>query len=93
MMVLLNFFICSMGGFITMCRMTKMSSSTTLLMVRWQHVLLFCVFCYSGWSFLFDTPATTPQIAVGVAMVLWLLLGSTQWRSGPPMHARRRRHA
>lgn len=92
-MVLLNLLACSAGGFITMCRMTKMSSSSTRLVVRWQYVAFFCAFFYSGWSFLLTGPADPSQLMMSIVVAGWLLAGTDEWVSGLPRHARREHRA
>jgi hypothetical protein len=78
--IALNFAVCTIGGFLSMCRMTKMSASATKPSIRWQYVCWFCAFVASGWSFLFDSGPTTSQVVVSLLMVCVLLLGLSAWR-------------
>lgn len=87
-LVLMNFFVCTTGGWIAMCRMSKMSQSDTKLMIRWQYVLWFCGFAISGWSFLFDNPASAAQLVMSCIMLATLAMGIGAWRNGAPTYTR-----
>lgn len=86
--VMLNFIVCTFGGYVTVCRMTMMSVHTKLT-VRWQYTLWFCAFCASGWSFAFGDPAQIPQLMVSAMMACAIYIGATPWRNGAPDYTRR----
>lgn len=86
LIVVTNFMACTMGGFVTMCRMTKMTAASTKLAIRWQYVMWYCAFAASGWSFAFGAPATEPQLIVSLLLLSGLLLGTAAWTNGAPAH-------
>lgn len=89
MLTILNLFVCSLGGYVCVCRMAKMSESETKLMIRTQYVIWFCAFTVSGWSFAFFDEVNVVQLLLGVSIVAQLLLGAGAWRHNAPHYTRR----
>lgn len=86
--ILLNFIVCTFGGYMTVCRQTMMSASTKMN-VRLQYMIWFCAFCTSGWSFAFGDPAQIPQLMLSTMMAGAIYLGAAPWRHGAPHYTRR----
>lgn len=88
-LVLANLLLCLFGGWVCLCRMTKMRGSTTKMIIRLQYAIWTAVFCASGISFLFGEPATWVQLLLGAGIVGHLALGVTVWRFGAPAYTMR----
>lgn len=86
--VVMNLFICLIGGWVCVCRMAKMSMGTKRT-IRTQYMLWFSLFVASAISWTYDEPANLTQIAMGLVVLTHLVLGASAWRLGPPAYARR----
>lgn len=89
LLILANFFVCSIGGWLCICRMTKMSYRETKLVIRWQYSLLFSFFAASGWSFLFGDWPTPIQLFQSAVIVSYVFMGVPAWKDGAPEYTRR----
>ena len=89
LVVLLNWIVSSVGGYICMCRMSRMSESETKLQIRIQYMIWFCLFTISGWSFLFGEHATPVQFIMSLAVVAHLMIGVPVWRWETPAYTKK----
>lgn len=89
MLILANWIVCAAGGWLCLCRMTKMSGRGTKLAIRWQYTILFTIFFASGWSWIFGDPATFIQMFRAGLLVIYVAAGMPAWRHGQPEYARR----
>lgn len=89
LLIVANLLVCSMGGWLCLCRMTKMSERETKLSIRFQYMLLFCFFSASGWSFIFGDQATTIQLFESAVIASYIVMGVPAWKGGQPSYARR----
>lgn len=89
LLILANWAVCAFGGWICLCRMAKMSASTTKMEIRVQYSIWFALFAGSGWSFLFGEMASPVQLLMSVAVLASLVIGIPVWRSsGGPVYVR-----
>jgi len=84
-----NLIVCSVGGWISICRMAKMSHSETKLAIRLQYMIWFCLFFLSGWSFLVGESATVVQFLMSCGVFGYLAIGFDVWRWRAPDYTRR----
>lgn len=89
LLILANLFVCSIGGWLCLCRMTKMNERETKFSIRFQYMLLFCFFSASGWSFVFGDYPTPIQLFQGALIASYILMGVPAWKGGQPSYARR----
>lgn len=88
-MIVLNLIVTSAGGYISLCRLARMSRSSTKLAIRWQYVIWFVALCASGWSFVLFDPADSIQLLLSMSIVAHLALGAPAWANDTPRYARR----
>ena len=89
LVVILNWIVSSVGGYICMCRMSRMSESETKLQIRIQYMIWFSLFTVSGLSFLFGELATPVQLLMSFAVVAHLLIGIPVWRWETPAYTKK----
>jgi len=90
LLILANWAICTFGGWICLCRMAKMSASTTKIEIRLQYMIWFALFGASGWSFLFGERATPMQLLMSASVLAHLAIGVAVWRPQEgPLYTRR----
>jgi len=83
--VALNLFVCSMGGFIVVCRL-KFITPRTKDSIRWHYVMWLTIFAWSGWSWTYGDVPGLSQLALSSAGLLQLILGSRPWKYGAPSY-------
>ena len=89
LLILANWAVCAVGGWICLVRMSKMSASTTKIEIRIQYMIWFALFFSSGWSFLFGERANAVQLLMSTAVLSSLVLGVPAWRFSEPHYAQR----
>ena len=89
LLILANWWACTVGGWICLCRMAKMSHSETKLEIRLQYMIWFSLFAGSGWSFLFGERASPIQLLMSLAILVYLFLGISVWNHRAPPYTRR----
>lgn len=87
--VFFNWIACALGGWICLCRLSKMSESRTKLAIRWQYVLWFTFFAISGWSFAFGAIPSVVQLMLTATVAAALFLGMPAWFAGLPGYAKK----
>ena len=86
-MIVVNLLLCSVGGWVCICRMGMMTLPK--MAVRSQYVILFMLFAASGISWIYGESPTIVQVAMGAAILAHLLLGWGAWRHGAPRYTMR----
>lgn len=82
-----NFMLCLVGGFICICRL-RFIKSTTKQPIKWHYVMWLTLFGMSAMSWwLFGDPPTFGQFLLGLGGVGQLLLGSSAWKDGAPKYS------
>lgn len=89
MFTTLNVFLCAAGAWMCMCRMTKMSKSTTKRSIRAQYVVWFSLFCADSLSWAYGEPVTFIQLTMTTAIVVHLAIGFVAWHREAPMYTRK----
>lgn len=82
-LIALNFLLCSVGGFIVVCRL-KFISPRTKESIRWHYVMWFTMFSWSGLSWTYGDVPGLSQLGLSAAGVFQLILGSRPWKYGAP---------
>lgn len=84
-----NFFLCLVGGFICVCRLRFIKSSTKRP-IRWHYVMWLTMFGMSAMSWwLFGDQPTVGQFLLGTAAVGQLMLGANAWKNGAPAYSQK----
>lgn len=88
-LVFMNLAVTSLGGWLCICRMTKMSHKTTKFSIRAQYAILFTVFAILGWGFLAGVHVNRLMILLGLMLVTYVAVGIPAWWKGVPLYAKR----
>ncbi len=88
-LVVLNLVVTSLGGWLCICRMTKMSQRTTKLAIRAQYAVLFTVFAALGWGFLVGVHVNRLLVLLALMLVFYVAMGIPAWWKGMPSYAKR----
>lgn len=90
LMAWVNFGLCAAIGWACLCRVAMMSVSTTRTRFRFGYTLLMVASACSGLSpVLWGEWPGPGQIGMGLAALYVIGWGAQNWRSGPPVYARR----
>lgn len=85
-LIILNGVICCVGGYMAICRQSKMGLSTKKT-IRAQYAIWMVMFFLSATSWTFGQPASWIQIAMGASILAHLSLGFGAWRNGAPKYS------
>src|SRR5690349_1285549 len=90
LLILANLAVCSLGGWICLCRMAKMSHSETKLEIRIQYTIWFALFSASSWSFaLLGEWVSVIQFLMSCGILTYLAIGVPAWRWEAPEYSKR----
>lgn len=91
LMALANLLLCTSIGWICICRITKMTASTTRKATRLSYAGIFGAAFISGWSpWLLGDWAGWADISLASALLAHLLSSIHAWRNGLPDFAKSR---
>jgi hypothetical protein len=86
---LANLIVCCLIGWACVCRFSMMDRHSTRAFTRWSYAVLFTAAGISGWQrVLFDEWPSWADLAVNVALLVFLASGIRAWRYGVPGFAR-----
>lgn len=87
LMIVVNFFLCVMGGWMVICRARHMKPGFTKPVIRVGYLIEFALLIASAISWTYSGPVTLIQFLLTAGIVFRLYIGVGAWKEGQPKHA------